>query len=83
MGAGLPIVTTRVRGITDHVSEEDNALFVPARDPDAVAGAIESLLADDALRGRMGDANAEAVKAFAPERVGRAYLEALQRVADG
>ena len=83
MGAGLPIVTTRMRGITDHLRDGVNALFVPARDPAAIAGAIESLLVDGALRGRMGDANVEAVKAFAPERVARAYLEALHRVADG
>lgn len=83
MGARLPIVTTRMRGITDHLRDGVNALFVPARDPDAVARAIESLLADDALRERMGDVNVEAVKAFAPDRVARAYLEALHRVADG
>lgn len=83
MGAGLPIVTTRMRGITDHLSDEVNALFVPARDPEAVAAAIERLLADDELRGRMKDANTTAVKAFAPDRVARAYLEALQRVAHG
>jgi glycosyltransferase involved in cell wall biosynthesis len=80
MGAGLPIVTTRMRGITDHLRDGINALFVPARDPDAVAGAVERLLADEQLRKRMTDANIEAVKAFAPERVARAYLEALHRV---
>ena len=83
MGAGLPIVTTPVRGITDHLGDGVNALFVPTRDPDAIAGAIERLLADDELRRRMGAANAEAVKAFAPDRVAHAYLEALHRVADG
>ena len=83
MGAGLPIVTTPVRGITDHLRDGVNALFVPARDPRAVAEAIESLLADDELRGRMGDANIEAVEAFAPERVAREYLAALHRVMDG
>lgn len=83
MGAGLPIVTTPVRGITDHLGDGVNALLVPPRDPDAIAGAIERLLADDALRGRMGNANAEAVKAFAPDLVAQAYLEALHRVADG
>jgi glycosyltransferase involved in cell wall biosynthesis len=83
MGAGLAIVTTRMRGIADHLRNEENALFVPARDPDAVAGALERLLADDGLRERMGLANLEAVKTFAPDRVARAYLEALHRVTDG
>jgi glycosyltransferase involved in cell wall biosynthesis len=83
MGAGLPIVTTRMRGITDHLRDGVNALFVPAQDPDAVAAATERLLADDELQGRMGDANREAVKAFAPGPVARAYLEALHRVVNG
>jgi glycosyltransferase involved in cell wall biosynthesis len=83
MGAGLPIVTTRMRGITDHLADEVNALFVPARDPEAIAVAVEKLLADDGLRERMREANLQAVKAFAPDRVARAYLEALRRVAHG
>jgi glycosyltransferase involved in cell wall biosynthesis len=83
MGAGLPIVTTRMRGITDHLREGINALFVPARNPKAVAEGVETLLGDEQLRKRMADANIEAVKAFAPERVARAYLEALHRVLDG
>jgi glycosyltransferase involved in cell wall biosynthesis len=83
MSAGLPIVTTRMRGITDHLRDGVNALFVPARQPDAVAGAIERLLSDDALRTRMSKANIEAVRAFTPERVSRDYLDALRRVADG
>src|SRR5579862_1844639 len=32
MGAGLPIITTRSRGMADHLREGVNALFVPARD---------------------------------------------------
>jgi glycosyltransferase involved in cell wall biosynthesis len=83
MGAGLPIVTTRMRGITDHLRDGVNALLVPARDPEAVATAVERLLVDGELRGRMRDANREAVRAFAPEPVARAYLEALHRVVDG
>ncbi len=83
MGAGLPIVTTQMRGITDHLRDGINALFVPARDPDAIAGAVERLLADEQLRESMANANLEAVKAFAPERVAREYLEALHLVLRG
>jgi glycosyltransferase involved in cell wall biosynthesis len=83
MGAGLPIVTTRMRGITDHLRDGINALFVPARDPDAIAGAVERLLEDEQLRESMATANLEAVKAFAPERVAREYLEALHLVLRG
>ena len=80
MGAGLPVVATRVRGIADHLEEGVNALFVPPRDPPALARALETLLADHALRERMSRANRAAVEKFAPDRVAKEYLAALERV---
>jgi glycosyltransferase involved in cell wall biosynthesis len=80
MSAGLPIVTTKIRGIADHLEEGENALFVPPRDAAALAQALERLLSDDKLRERMADANRAKVGAFAPERVALEYLEALRRI---
>lgn len=81
MGAGLPIVTTRVRGIADHLSEETNALFVPPHDPAALALALERVLTDSALREQMSKANREKVKDFAPDRVAGDYVRALEEIA--
>lgn len=78
MAAGLPIVTTATRGAVDHLHEPENALFVPPRDPDALAGAISRLVQDSELVKKMGDANREKVKAFAPDVVVHAYIDALQ-----
>jgi glycosyltransferase involved in cell wall biosynthesis len=80
MQAGLPILTTRSRGMADHLRENVNALFVPARDPDALAAAVERLLADPDLRERMARANRDKVREFAPDAVAREYLEALESV---
>jgi glycosyltransferase involved in cell wall biosynthesis len=80
MSSGLPIVTTRTHGIADHLSEGVNALFVPPRDPYALAEAIERLLVDDALREAMSKANRRKVKEFAPELVARDYLRALKEI---
>jgi glycosyltransferase involved in cell wall biosynthesis len=80
MSAGLPIVTTRTRGIPDHLEDGVNAVFVPPRDPAALAATIDALLADLPLRERMARANRAAVKRFAPDRVAREYLTALERV---
>jgi glycosyltransferase involved in cell wall biosynthesis len=80
MSAGLPIVTSRVRGNADHLVEPTNAIFVPPRDPVFLAGALERLLADDPLRERMSRANREKVKEFAPERVAGDYVRALRDV---
>jgi len=80
MHAGLPIVTTAMRGMADHLEEEANALSVPPRDPAALAGALLRLLADPCLRTMMGQANREAVKTFAPDRIGSEYLAVFQAV---
>jgi glycosyltransferase involved in cell wall biosynthesis len=81
MAAGLPIVTTATRGAVDHLRNERNAIFVPAHDPPALAGAVERLLTDEALRETMARANREHVEDFAPDKVVEAYVAALEAIA--
>ena len=52
--SGLPIVTTDTPGCREIVRDGENGLLVPIRNPAAVAEALERLLADPALRTRMG-----------------------------
>jgi glycosyltransferase involved in cell wall biosynthesis len=78
MSYGLPVVTTPIRGCADSLQAGENALFVPERDPVALAAAIERLLDDDGLRARMGRANAAKVAEFAPDRVLPRYAELLR-----
>lgn len=81
MGYGLPIVTTPIRGSADQLVDGDNGLFVPARDPHALAQAIERLLNDEALRSRMAARNAARAADFAPCRVIPLYARILERAA--
>jgi glycosyltransferase involved in cell wall biosynthesis len=83
MAAGLPVVTTRMRGMADHLREGVNALFVPPRAPAALAAALTRLLSDPALRSRMGEANRQKAREFAPEIVARHYLDALGAIVAG
>ena len=83
MGYGLPIITTRIRGCADHLTAGENALFVPPRDPETLAAAIERLLDDEPLRARMSGANAAKVAEFAPHNVVPRYAEILGSVAGG
>jgi glycosyltransferase involved in cell wall biosynthesis len=53
---GLPIVTTHWRGIPDIVPDGKCGLLVPIRDAKAVAGAVETLTHDPALRRQMSAA---------------------------
>ncbi len=80
MAAGLPIVTTRTRGIADHLDEGINAIFVPPRDAAAIADAVEALITDGELRERMSIANRAKIRMFAPEAVAREYLDALDAI---
>lgn len=50
-----PIVTTNVPGCREVVSHGVNGLLVPAKDPDSLASAIESLLGDEQARKNMGE----------------------------
>jgi glycosyltransferase involved in cell wall biosynthesis len=81
MSYGLPVVTTRLRGMADHLRDGENALFVRPRDPNALAAAIRRLLGDDELRDHMREANLAKVEDFAPSAAARSYLDALREVA--
>jgi glycosyltransferase involved in cell wall biosynthesis len=80
MWAGLPIVTTRLRGTADHLKDGVHTLFVPPRDPVAVAVAVERLLTDHELRASMSRANREKVGEFAPQTVMHEYTAALKEI---
>jgi glycosyltransferase involved in cell wall biosynthesis len=82
MDAGLPIVTTRIRGAADHLQEGVHACLVPPRNPERLREALAKMIANDDLRSRMGKANREKIKEFAPEAVAREYLMVLRQITD-
>ncbi len=60
MAAGLPIVATKVGGIPEMITDGESGLLVPPKNPEALATAIEKLIAAPELRARLGQ-NAAAV----------------------
>jgi glycosyltransferase involved in cell wall biosynthesis len=78
MDAGLPIITTRIRGAADHLVSGENALFVAQGDVTGLAAAMTTLLRDKGLRARMRSANRERVRIFEPEVVAGEFLQVLQ-----
>jgi glycosyltransferase involved in cell wall biosynthesis len=59
MEAGLPVVATDVGGVAQIVHDGVHGVLVPRRDPLALAGAIEGLLADPRRRRELGAAGRE------------------------
>jgi len=84
MAAGCPIVSTRVGGIPDAVTDGIEAVLVPSRDPVALANAIVQLVRDPESAHRLGDAaRARAASQYSIETVARRvegiYREELAR----
>lgn len=64
MACGVPVVATRVGGIPEQVDHGASGLLVPVGDRAALREALRSLLADPAMRSRMGSAGEARAKQF-------------------
>lgn len=53
LSVGTPVVSTAVGGVPEVVHDGQNGLLVPPNDPAALAGAMRSVLEDDALRDKL------------------------------
>jgi glycosyltransferase involved in cell wall biosynthesis len=62
MAAGVPVVASSVGGVPEIVEDATTGLLVPPGDAAALAAALERLLADAALRRRLGAAGRERVR---------------------
>jgi glycosyltransferase involved in cell wall biosynthesis len=56
LGAGRPVIASRVGGLASMVKDEVCGLLVPPEDPKALAAALERLCEDAPLRAALGDA---------------------------
>ena len=80
MAAGLPVVASAVGGVPEIVAHGATGLLVPPGDAAALAAALEQLLADPALRRRLGEAGQERVRErFDLAELRRAHVELYAR----
>ena len=76
MASGLPVVASAVGGIPELVRDEGTGVLVPPRDPGALAAALEALIAQPALRARLGEAGRRRIEHdFSLAEFRRAHLE--------
>jgi glycosyltransferase involved in cell wall biosynthesis/phosphoheptose isomerase len=84
MACGVPVVASAVGGLIDTVVDGATGVHVPPRDPDRLACALASLLADDDLRVRYGRAGVErARRRYDWRRIAAATLDVYERVGRG
>lgn len=81
---GLPGVATDIRGVREVIEEGVTGFLFPLRDVDGFVDKVEQLLADEALRRRMGEAARRRViqkftETATSERLDRCYREILGR----
>ena len=62
MALSKPVIATKVGGLTDIVLPGETGMLVPAKDPEALAEALSTLMADGVLRERLGRAGRERVE---------------------
>jgi glycosyltransferase involved in cell wall biosynthesis len=77
MLAGLPCITTHVGSIAELARHEETALVVPPKDAPAIRTALQELVADEALRKKLGEAARNHAQAnFSYEGM----LDAMERI---
>lgn len=82
MATGLPIVTTGADGSSEAVEDGVNGFVVDPGDPEALADALLTLLADPAKAARMGDCGRTRVEEYSAarmvEQIGALYAELIE-----
>jgi D-inositol-3-phosphate glycosyltransferase len=79
MACGIPVLGSAVGGLLDTVVDGVTGVHVPPRAPDAIAAALQRLLADASLRMRLGAAGAvRAHCGYGWDHVARATLSAYR-----
>jgi len=79
MACGTPVICARTGGMPEIVEEGETGFVVPRGDPEALRGALLSLLADDSRWKRMSVAAADCVlRRFTWDRVAERCLESYR-----
>jgi len=80
MLVGRPVVASDVGGLRDVVQHGYNGFVVPPGDSDALASALDKLVADPALRRRLGEAGRDSARRFEAASVAPRIVEVYEDV---
>lgn len=82
MAAGLPVVATELDCFRDQLNPLENALLVPVGDPKALQLALARLVAEPALRARLGAAGRARARALDDQLIASQHLDDYQSLLD-
>ncbi|MCI7767169.1 MAG: glycosyltransferase family 4 protein [Oscillospiraceae bacterium] len=82
MSAGLPVIASDIRGVTEYAVNGKNSMLFPPDDIDGFAGAIKLLYDDKELRERLGAEAAQSVYKFDIRNSVKAMSEIYYKYAD-
>jgi len=84
MACGTPVIATRVGGLPTFLQDGQNGLIVAPRAPDELTEAIIQLIANTALRNRLGHASRQTVEErFSWQVIGENFIQGYQTIQTG
>jgi glycosyltransferase-like protein len=81
MSAGLPVVATDIPVFREYLTSGEDALLVPPGDPEALAGAMRSVVEDEGLRHRLAAAGEQVAERFSWESSAAEHRRIYQSLA--
>ena len=82
--AEVPVVGFAAGGLSEAVDDNNTGILVPPEDTDGLANAISSLIADEALRKKMGVAGRERMrKQFSIDTMANKHVQLYQSILNG
>ena len=77
---GLPIITTKVSGTEDIITDGENGFIVPVNDEDAMMQSLRVLIADEQLMREMGERNRQKAHIFSIDGIYAQWEKLIQSV---
>jgi glycosyltransferase involved in cell wall biosynthesis len=81
MASGCAVVTTDCGGVSDFARDDANCLMVPPHDVPALALAMQRLVDDDRLRGKLSAEGMRTAALWPRERMTTAFIDSVAQVA--